>query len=108
MLGGRGRPPSSYTSGYKEVTDDKGNNVTFNSDKANRGNDPDYLTARLKRSHGEIYNRWLAGEYRSVRAAAIDAGIVRELTTVEKIKKLWLKMTPEEKEEFQMWATEQL
>jgi len=76
--------------------------------KSEFGTNAEYLTARIARDYPEIHERMKAGEYTSVRRAAIDAGIIRELTNVEKIQKLWLKMTPEEKEEFQIWATEQL
>lgn len=40
------------------------------------GNSADYLTARIARDHPAILERMKAGEFRSVRAAAIEAGIV--------------------------------
>jgi len=43
-----------------------------------RGTDPDYLTARIARDRPDILERMKAGEYRSVRAAARDAGLVKE------------------------------
>jgi len=42
------------------------------------GNDPNYLTARIARDRPDILDRMKAGEYRSVRAAALEAGIVKE------------------------------
>lgn len=86
----------------KEESDDKGNNVTFI-----RGNNPDYLAARIKRDRPDIHERMKAGEYKSVRAAAKDAGIIRELATLEKAQKLWLKMTAKERAAFQKWTKEQ-
>jgi hypothetical protein len=44
--------------------------------------DADYLASRIKRDHPEIHDRLLAGEYSSVRAAAIEAGIVRRTITI--------------------------
>lgn len=40
------------------------------------GNSAAYLGARLLRDHPSHHRRWQAGEFRSVRAAAIDAGII--------------------------------
>lgn len=45
------------------------------------GNDADYLTARIARDHPEIHGRMKAGEYKSVRAAALEAGIVKPTFT---------------------------
>jgi len=42
----------------------------------------DYLTARIARDHEEIHEKMKAGEYRSVRQAAIDAGIIEDRTRV--------------------------
>lgn len=40
------------------------------------GTSPEYLTARIARDRPDILERMKAGEYKSVRSAAIDAGIV--------------------------------
>jgi len=40
------------------------------------GNDSEYLTNRIARDRPDILERMKAGEYRSVRSAAIDAGII--------------------------------
>lgn len=40
------------------------------------GTDSEYLTNRIARDRPDILERMKAGEYRSVRAAAIDAGII--------------------------------
>jgi hypothetical protein len=44
----------------------------------------DYLAARIARDHPDILKRMKAGEYRSVLAAAKDAGIVKEKIQVPK------------------------
>lgn len=41
----------------------------------NGGTGADYLTARIARDRPDILERMKAGEYRSVRAAALDAGL---------------------------------
>jgi hypothetical protein len=43
-------------------------------------NSADYWTARIARDAPDIYNGMLQGEYRSVNAAAIEAGIVNAKT----------------------------
>jgi len=58
---------------------DKGNDVTFS---VQRGNDPDYLTARVARDSPDILERIKAGEFKSVRAAAREAGLVTPTCTV--------------------------
>lgn len=47
------------------------------------GTSAEYLTRRLVRDHPDIAERMRAGEYRSVRAAALDAGIVRRKISVD-------------------------
>jgi hypothetical protein len=59
-----------------------------------------YYTARIAQERPEILQRMLAGEYTSVRRAAIDAGIVREPTRVERLQKLWTKATDDERAQF--------
>jgi hypothetical protein len=44
------------------------------------GNNSDYLVRRLKRDAPEIAKRLAKGEFPSVRAAAIEAGIVKDLS----------------------------
>ncbi len=45
------------------------------------------LAARIKRDHPEIAARVEAGEFKSIRAAAIEAGIIKVSTDFEKAKK---------------------
>jgi|GEM_PF-1781432 len=60
----------------------------------------DYLTARIARDHPDILERMKAGEYKSVRAAAIDAGIVKVPTTLEKLNRAWEMASPEDQAAF--------
>ena len=49
---------------------------------SNQGTEAKYLAGRLKRDHPEIADRVARGEYRSIRAAALDAGIIKPKKTV--------------------------
>ena len=64
----------------------------------------DYLTARIARDHPAILDRMKAGEFRSVRAAAIEAGIVTPPTALQECLRAWRKMTAEERAEFREWV----
>ena len=64
------------------------------------GTSADYLTARLKRDHDDIFQRLASGEFPSVRKAAIAAGIVKVATVLERLLKLWEKATEAERRKF--------
>jgi hypothetical protein len=51
----------------------QGDNVTL---KTKRGNQAEYLTARIARDRPDIHDRMKAGEFPSVRKAAMAAGFV--------------------------------
>jgi len=74
----------------------QGDNITL----VERGTSATYLAARLKRDFPEIADKLAAGLFRSVRAAAKAAGIVREPDIVKAALKLVQKMTPEQRAEF--------
>jgi hypothetical protein len=46
------------------------------------GTNADYLTRRIARDHPDIFERMKAGEYKSVHAAALEAGIVARTITI--------------------------
>ena len=64
------------------------------------GNSQDYLAARINRDHPEIAERVKAGEFKSIRAAAIVAGIVKVKTPLERLFAEWKKASQEERAEF--------
>jgi hypothetical protein len=64
------------------------------------GTSADYLTARLKRDHDEIFQRLAAGGFDSVRQAAIAAGIVKVPSVLEKLRKLWAKASEADRRTF--------
>jgi len=51
-------------------------------DHGKGGTSADYLTRRIARDHPEIFRRMQDGEFRSARAAALEAGIVPRTQTV--------------------------
>ena len=46
------------------------------------GNDKNRLAARIKRDHPEIAARVANGEFKSIRAAALEAGIVKPMRSI--------------------------
>ena len=46
------------------------------------GNSKDRLAARLKRDHPDIAARVANGEFKSIRAAALEAGIVKPMRSI--------------------------
>lgn len=68
-----------------------------------RGTDPDYLTARIARDRPDILERMKAGEFKSVREAAIAAGIIKTLTKLEEVKRLAGKLTKSGKSSLVRW-----
>lgn len=75
----------------------KVDNINF--PKTPGGTDPAYLVSRLKRDAPEIAERLADGEFRSVRAAAIEAGIVKVPTAFERVQKLLPKLTDAERQQ---------
>lgn len=53
----------------------------------------DYLLRRLARDHPEILARYERGEFKSVRAAAIAAGIIKPTTLFDQFRKVVAKMS---------------
>jgi hypothetical protein len=50
----------------------------------------------MARLSPEILARWESGEFKSVRAAAITAGIVKVKTPLDQLRSWWKKASPEE------------
>ena len=69
-----------------------------------RGNSLHYLKPRLKRDHKAIYAAYRRGEYRSVRAAAIAAGIIKPRPAGElALQRLWLQAPHDKQQAFLCW-----
>jgi hypothetical protein len=69
---------------------------SIGSNTTNIGRGVDYLTARIARDRPDILNRMKAGEFSSVRQAAIAAGIVKVRTTPEWVWHRPGRCTPDE------------
>lgn len=68
-----------------------------------RGETADYLAARIKRDRPDIAARVEAGEFRSMRAAALEAGIVKPPCPVKAAKRAVEKMDEDQLAEFSDW-----
>jgi len=92
--------------------DGKGADGTFNDSPTIRGsNNAKYLTARIARDHPEIHERMKAGEFKSVRQAAMKAGIVKPEkrytgTPIERAKKALKDCSDQDQQEFFKWLKE--
>ena len=62
-----------------------------------RGETTEYLTARLARDRPDLLERLKAGEFTSVRQAAVEAGIVRPKTRADQIRALWRQLSASER-----------
>lgn len=78
-----------------EAGRDQGRDATLKNRR-----DSSYLAARLKRDHPEIAKRVEAGEFKSMRAAAIEAGIVRPPTPLDTLRRAWRKASEGERRAF--------
>ena len=74
--------------------------IVTSSSTSKRGNQASYLTSRIKRDHPEILERMKAGEFKSVRQAALAARIIKEPTTLELLNRYWKKANPAERVKF--------
>jgi len=69
-----------------------------NSNEA--GNSATYISRRIARDRPDILQRMKDGEFPSVRAAAIEAGIVKVPTALDLLKRAWAKATDQERAAF--------
>jgi hypothetical protein len=64
------------------------------------GNGSAYLLRRLARVGGDWIDRYEAGEFSSVRQAAIAAGIVKVPSVLDKLRNLWAKASEADRRTF--------
>ena len=62
--------------------------------------DSSYWQGRLAREHPAIAERLRSGEIPTVRAAAIEAGLIRERTPLADLRRAWAKAAPEQRQAF--------
>jgi hypothetical protein len=72
----------------------------FDHVKASGGNSSAYLAARIKRDRPDIAAAVERGEFRSMRAAAIAAGIVKSTSALKMLRRAWNNATPAERATF--------
>lgn len=65
--------------GANQYTVESGGYIVTSSE---RGNNAEYLTSKIARDRPDILDRMKAGEFKSVRAAAIEAGIIKPKPTI--------------------------
>lgn len=90
MVNGPGQPKMTEA---KSISDNITNTLI------DRGTSKAYTVSRLKRDRPDLFEKVVAGEL-SANKAAIEAGFRRKPTTIEQIKTLWSKATPDEQAEF--------
>ena len=81
--------------GNQNAVKNDGNNITVVSERT-RGTDLTYLLARMKRDAPEVAQDYLDGKHKSIRAAAIVAGIIKVPSNYEQAIKAIGKLTPDE------------
>jgi hypothetical protein len=74
----------------------KGDSLSDN-ESSSQGTGSAYLLRRLSRMDGDWLERYEAEEFKSVRAAAIAAGIVKVPAAIDKLRAAWKKATKEER-----------
>ena len=79
MAGSLRKTPGATGLNQHSTPEDKESyyNDNNNSKPSRQGDDPEYLAARIARDHPDIQARIKQGEFKSVRAAAVAAGIVK-------------------------------
>ena len=70
---------------------------------ARGSNNVEHLLRRIARDHPDIINRYRAGEFKSARAAAKEAGIIVEPDPVATAKKAFEKIPRQLRSEFIQW-----
>lgn len=86
---------------HGEIGGGHGRDDNVKSASIQGGNDSTYLTRRLMRDRPDLFERLKAGEFKSVRAAAIEAGIVKVPTVLQQFMRLWKKASPTERQQIQ-------
>jgi hypothetical protein len=66
------------------------------------------LVARLAQEHPKVYEAYLRGDYRSIRAAAEAAGLVKPANEpLNRLKSNWRKASKDERREFLDWMAQE-
>lgn len=114
------KPLAGHGGDRKSEEGNQESTLSHNVDR--QGTSADYLTRRIARDCPEVLERMKAGEFKSVRAAAIEAGIVKPDTPADKLRKAFSKIeadqqfphlrtlieqaTPEARAALRVWLSE--
>ncbi|TXM91986.1 hypothetical protein [Methylobacterium sp. WL116] len=74
--------------------------TSVTSSKCQGGTSAAYLISRIKRDRPDIAKRIERGEFKSVRMAAIEAGIITPPTVIQRLRTIWRAASAEERAEF--------
>ena len=85
----------------------KGQNKVDNINNTNGGTSVAYLAGILKRDHPKIAAALERGEFKSVRAAAIAAGIIKVVSSLDQLRRAWKRASAEEREAFELWKKDE-
>ena len=66
--------------------------------------DSDYYEERLRKGHPAVYSDLRAGKHRSVRAAALAAGLIRRPTRLQALKREWNGASAADRIAFLKWV----
>jgi hypothetical protein len=66
--------------------------------------DSAYWRRRLQKEHPAVFDQLKAGRIRSVRQACIRAGLIRQPSALDELKRAWKKASRTERDEFERWS----
>jgi hypothetical protein len=72
-------------------------------DRQHRHKGTAVLSARLAQEKPKFYEAYLSGKYKSITAAAIAAGILKDDVNLRRLKSAYRKATAQQREAFQDW-----
>jgi len=78
----------------------RGRDADRGANGTSKGSNQAALVRRIKRDRPDLAERLARGEFTSVRAAAREAGLVREPSPLAMARKLWIRMSDEERSAF--------
>lgn len=101
----RGREELAKAARDNPLGNEKGGRPVKDTNHSNRivskpGTSTAYILRRLARDAPEVLSAYERGEYKSARAAAIAAGIIKPATRLDILRRTWKKCTEEERDAF--------
>jgi hypothetical protein len=72
-------------------------------ERHNNGHSKAVLSVRLAQEHPKFYDAFMRGDYKSVTAAAVAAGLLKDDVRMRRAKSAYRTMTAPERKEFREW-----